>query len=448
MTSVAVAALFACAPSVHAACTPEDPDSGDAVTCLATDSDGFKSGKKRLTVTVASGAEVQSDAGKDAIKLQDDDNTIVNIGTIDGDDEAIVGGDGLSVINTGLIRGGDKAIVGENEDDERAANMTILNSVGASIIATGDDAIKGAENLSVTNHGLISAGDKGIQAEDETDTKTRVIVVNSTTGEIRTVDESIEGGDDSVITNLGLITSSEDDALDLGERAVIKNYGTIRNTGGAQDAMDLDSAVITNFAGGLIESLSDGAIDFDESATESRITNHGVIRGLTYGVLVESDPAEGANTAAQIIENAGLIEGGTHALFLGAGEDSYRHQSGATLRGATDFGADNDSFYFEDVLSGVVAGGAVMAGGAGEDVMSFLAYSLADLTDVVKNAGVTSLFFGAGQVNVTGWESFTFADQTVTAGDLTAPMAPVPLPAAGWLVLAGLGALAGMRRFG
>ena len=497
LTTALAAVPFALATSAQADCFDiTDIGSDDVVTCDATSViDGpdavetreIKDGSKRVTVNVEAGAVLDTTAsGKDAIKLKDDDTTVNNSGTIHGGDEAIVGGDDLEVNNEGTIIGEDHAIVGENEDDDPAKDVTVNNGSApgssALIEAKGGDAIKAGDGLTLNNYGTITADDDLIQAEEgdddgaddvtvnnygtlaakdkgvTVDNGTGLTLLNDTGASITSNEnEAVEAGDDADITNRGTIQGF-DDAVQVGENATIENFGLIENTQTfadlasdpdleAQDSIDIDSGTITNHAGATIKSTTNAAIDFDPGAADSYIHNAGTITG-TYAVTVDE-----ADMAGQHIYNAGVLEGTEGiALNLGMGEDSLTMEMGGTLIGGVDMGAQNDMFAFalDYVFSpGDFAGGGLLDGSTGFDVLSILGLSSEDIAGVSVDGSIFSLsLFGETDMLITSWERIAFSDGLYHLGD-DGTLSAVPLPAGGVLILsalAGMGIVARRRK--
>ena len=478
MTTAIAVVPFLFPNLAHADCDDLSPGGGDTVTCTATDVfDGpdaietrfLDDGSSDVTVNVLSGAVIDTTASEeDAIKLKDEDNTVNNAGTIAGGDEAIVGGNGLTVDNDGAITALDQGIVGENEDDSDANDVRILNSgtiitedraiqmgdgtglfvenSAGALIQAGDEGIQGGDGLTVENAGTITAEEKAIDANGE-----NVTITNAATGIIRsTANEGIEAEDSATIINHGTIEGF-DDAVQVGEDALIENYGTIENTQTfadlladpgleAQDAIDIDSGTIINE--GTIRSTTNSAIDYDPGAVTSTIQNRGLITGT---IAVNTDDGD---TAGQEVFNAGTLIGTQGlALYLGQGEDKLVNIRGGEIIGGADFGAAADALvfeadYFDDAI-GQFAGGALFDGGEGEDMVSFLGLSSQDITGVsLANGELLLSVLGAGGeavLRLLSWESFQFTDRTL---DVNGLVAAVPLPAGVLLfgtALAGLG---------
>jgi len=485
MTTAIAVVSFSFPNLALADCDDLSPGGGDSVTCTATDVfDGpdaietrfLDDGSKDVTVDVLSGAVIDTTAsGEDAIKLKDDNNTVNNAGTINGGDEAIVGGDGLTVRNDGTITAVDQGIVGENEDDEDADGVRVLNNgniitedrainvgdgVGlfvennaGALIQAGDEGIQGGDGLTVENAGTISAVKKTIDANGEF-----VSITNGATGVIRsTANEGIEAEDNATIINRGLIQGF-DDAVQVGEGAYIENYGTIENTQTqadldadpgleAQDSIDIDSGTIYNE--GTIRSTTNSAIDYDPGAATSTILNRGLIAGT---IAVNTDDGD---TAGQEIFNAGTLVGTEGlALYLGQGQDKLVNLQGSEIVGGGDFGAAADELVFEvdyfDDSIGLFADGALFDGGEGEDTVSFLGLTSAAISGVsLVNGEVLLSLLGTGgeaTLRLLSWENFQFADKTLNVDGL---VAAVPLPAGLLLfgtALAGLGVASRRRK--
>lgn len=408
MSAATATALTALAGGAYADCDDISPGRGDTITCDANgvETRKIKDGSKEVTVNVLAGAEINVTDG-DAIKLKDDDTVINNDGRIYGSDEAIVAGDRLIVNNRGQIEAADKGIAAENEDGDKASNVTVNNFAGATIISQGNEAVEAGDTARVLNEGTI----KGF-------------------------DDAIQVGLNAVIVNRGLIenTQTQDD---LNADPSLE----------AQDAIDIDSGIIRNEATGTIKSTVNAAIDFDPSNDASTIDNEGVIVG-TIAINTDKDDT-GAQTVNQM---AGTLEGtdGT-ALVLGKGDDTLNWTGGAIIGGA-DFGAGADMAVFDGALlsgpASVFSGTGLFDGGLDFDVVDLSTVSFAD-TKVTRAGSLLSLVLpGAISFDFINWEAFDFAEGRYAYAEVAA-VAPVPLPAGGVLfgsALLGAGALTRRRK--
>lgn len=421
LATVVLPVTFAAMPAA-AACVSILP----TISCTGT-STGFTDATSGLSVTVAAGATVTR-TNSDAIRVRGTGNTVVNVGTIIGANgtDGVDGGADLTVINVGTISAENKAIDAEEKD-----GLTVVNT--GTITAT-DKAIRNADgnNASLTNAGLIeSQTDEGFESGNNT------YILNTATGRI----------------------IASDDAVQIGENALIENHGLIESVarGGdetdPQDGIDIDSGTINNYAGAVIRSQDDAAIDYDGSDITSYITNFGTISGTT-GVLVEKGlTGDPANTAAQIITNSGLIEGRSGlALDLGAGNDALTLLTGGTLIGGADFGADDDALVVNGSFTTDIAGGSWLDGGTGFDTATFSLFSLSDIVSSLFGPDMSvSLSFLTDTsdftINLVNWEEFAFKDGTTYSyAQLQGELAAVPVPAAGLMLIGGLAGMFALRR--
>lgn len=477
--------LSVMASAAAADCVSDDPHKdGATVICSGTDTDGYNQfnlgdlGLDEITLTVQGSAVVnddtipltfpefpadddEEDAARDAaavIYLKDENDI-----TIDGmvssakrfatavyvDDESTItvngsivttgrearGIDGdkdITVIINGSIttQGEDADAVNVNEGDAGLTSITINAGGSITTMMPGSDAIDIKENTIITNHGTIIAAKEGVNAEGDNHT-----LIN--TGTIQAIDDAVQLGEGVMVTNSGLI----------------ENIGT--DLGDPQDALDIDSGMVLNTASGVIKSTLDAAIDFDGSANDSEVENHGLITG-TVAIMVEKFEVGNVNTAAQVVKNHGTIIGTTGlALDLGEGADVYEHHVGAMLTGGADFGQGDDAMTIFGLETGLFGGtGALFDGGADEDVLSFDSYAFADLTGLAFDGSIFDLSFGGAgglfQISVTGWENFSFTDGSYDVAYMAAAATPsaVPVPAGLVLLASALGGFGVLRRRG
>ncbi|MCY4333842.1 MAG: VPLPA-CTERM sorting domain-containing protein [Litoreibacter sp.] len=476
LTSALLGSTLAFAVPVHAQCAPDGGADGSVVTCSGTDLDGFDfKDADGITLTVENGATVQdAPGGNEAIRVDDDaDITVEQGGTVSsfGDDaiqldkdgmitnsgaifsttkDALNLGEGATVINTstGDIDGDDEAIAAE--DDLRVAN--------SGFITAGDKAIdtEGFDDLTVINTGTINATDKAIRAgADDDDNGGNGLFVNNSGTIISQTDEGIESGNNAEIRNSGSIKAF-DDAIQVGTGAMIVNSGLIENTAGAgedpQDAIDIDEGIITNEAGGRIISTFDAAIDFDEGPGGGLVENFegAEISGL---IGIETDPGD---TGGQEVDNRGKIIGtGGVAMNLGRGRDVVVQYDTGEIDGRVNLGEGEDTFALFGTDHGDVAGLTFIDGGADEDTFRAVDFLLENLVSVSFGIG-TDVQLGfekngdATQIQLSSFEIFKFGNAstevTRTLTELKGVLAPVPLPAAGWLLFGALGGLAALRR--
>ncbi len=444
-------AVFVAAGSAHAQCLPDPAAPGDLVSCAADDADGIDlTGIADIVLDVDSGVTVSNT--DDAIRIGEngfvgnegiieslDETAIQSAGSIDGDGDPVPAA-GLTVDNTGEVvsQGGD-AIRGGDD-------TTVINGPNG-FIAADDDAIQteGFDGLTVINDGIITALDKGIDADDDDGVGGADLVV-SNTGSIVTVDEAIEGGDRAEIDNFGAIFSFDDDAIQVADDAEIFNDfdSVIESQGG--DAIDIDSGFVDNL--GLIITTAEGeaAIDVDAGTDKSlEVLNEGIISGET-GILSDVD-----NTQSQLVFNNGLIEGyGGLAMDLGKGADLVTLFDGSQIIGGADFGSGDDDL--------VLAGSEfdfdeadIFDGNDGFDIVTFdLAFGAVESLFLRNDIFKISLDGGDGlfSLRLRNWEIFSFSDVELSELELArlAAPTPVPLPAGAVLMLSGLGALGLARR--
>ena len=311
-SSLSVIALFSVLAnpvSAQQTCSPATPSDGDTITCSGTGIGIVDGGLDDATITVETGAVI---TGTNQAFRFDDDTTFTNFGTLTGqNDHGVQGDNDNTVINRGTITG--------------------LDGDGVNIDNDG----------LVENYGIIRGADDGVQLEDD------ATVINHATGEIYADDEGVNiNTDNATLTNAGLIEAG-DDAVNAARGATITNSGIIRSVGGDQDAVDLDSGTVVNSGTIMAIGTQDG-IDFDPSGDSSSVTNSGLIEG---NVGINVDPAD---TGAQTIVNSGTITGrGGVAMDLGAGDDTLEI-AGGTINGTVELGAGTDTLVVSRAGTGLV----------------------------------------------------------------------------------------------
>ena len=238
-------------------------------------------------------------------------------------------------------------------------------------------------------------------------------------------------------TNGGTV-SATGDAVTLGEDAAVSNNGTVVNTGADGAGLRIGSGTINNDAS--IESTGRGGAGVAVGGGNGTLTvlNLGTIRGET-GFL--------GGAGAEAIDNLGLIEGtGGVALDLGAGDDVLGVGDNSGIIGTVILGDGDDilDLFFVDPPGFT----APVDGGAGDDLVRLLDYDRDDVAvsgvvdDILSLNFQSQTLFTSIDLDVTGFERFAFQDGIVGLSDL---IAPIPLPAGGWLLLGALGGLGLLR---
>lgn len=417
-TLLATTAVLAAASSgAYAQCEP-DPVLGITV-CVGEDTDGFEDDADGAVVTVAEDATVSAEG--DALSVEGEGSAVDNGGEVTGGEDGLrIGADG-TVANFGLIEGGDDGIDGGESD-----GLQVFNA----------GTIRGGEGNG--NRGLSFGDANGVVVENE--------------GTIEAYDEGVEANDDAEIINAGLIQSGEEDGVQVQSGGRITNTGTIYGGMNNGDGIDIDSGLIDNQAGGLIESRArglteteDGAeagIDIDDGDGMVDIINDGTIRG-EIGVLEDA-----GNTGGHLVSNAGLIEGtgGIAISFLGEGEDTIELIEGGDFVGDVLTGAGDDFLVLSGIMDATVGTNTLFDGGEGEDTIVFDAsVALSDIVMVAMSAAfedATDLTFlnedgSRSLISFTGFELAEIGGQLFGFDDLVTT--PVPLPGAALLFATALG---------
>lgn len=480
LSSAALLAIAAFTTPANAACV-EDPalsiacDGASGAQTLATD---------KTALTVQPGASVVS-ANRDAaaIAITGDEVTVTNNGLINQTDTRNTGhaiavnADKATVTNNAgaVIRSGDRAI-----ELISGSDLTVVNDGEIFSRRQGVRAAEGMEGATIINNGLISATNgRAAQLRGAGAT-----VINN--GVMMGGEEVIEAREDFTLVNHGLIalnglswdaatqTSAntgakmDEDGIQFASGA-LHNHGVILST---DDGVDLDEGLVHNHRGGVIVSVgpndvrSSGAVDVDSQFEPS--TGSGDLRPAGPVTVINDGYMEGArgivtdelSTAKMTILNTGTIYGRSgFAIDMSQDQgDTLVSLSGESLiLGDILFGAGGvNTLALGAFNDGAGVSGAVSARAGGAfDVLfqddflrgDILAFSiLDDLFELELKAGSDSFM-----LSLIAPASFTFGGLRYDADGFAAfltdgSVAPVPLPAAGWLLLAGIGGLIGMRR--
>ncbi|WP_159087098.1 hypothetical protein [Loktanella sp. Alg231-35] len=295
----------------------------------------------------------------------------------------------------------DEAAVHDHGDAIKveASGLSVVNH--GTIVSEQKDAIQSGNGLSVYNHGAIIAGDEGIAADDP---PTRPY-------------------SNAFVFNSGRLAAA-DDAIKIGARGTIVNFGVIENTGtdvdDPQDAIDIDSGVIINQESGVIRSILDAAIDFDSSNEYALVTNRGVIAGKV-GVLTDPE-----NSGSQEILNMGTIEGTSGvSIQLGSGEDSVSLMSGGRFLGTVALGSGRDEFLLGEGSFGDTSIDFMVDGGSGlgDDHLDLTGFGT--ITDIMVTRSTPDTFdlsVGSKSSNIilriSDFERFTINGATMSLSEL------------------------------
>jgi hypothetical protein len=229
------------------------------------------------------------------------------------------------------------------------------------------------------------------------------------------------------MVNFNTITANDT----VGRMATAYDFGQVTAVAGESDSFSPRYLTVANFQYPNPEEVGIGVCGWTDTASvcatsingNSAVQQFGLPSSIWSGDTTEVDNL-GAKDQLKLIVNAGYQF--TGQFILGSLDDN--NGSGGFEDGYVTYGAN--TVHFTRTATGAVVdmgtGTIGHAAGFGADV--FL------LTLGNFSPSITQVMFAAGAPgNTTG----TNNDYLVTAADVT----PVPLPAAGWLLLGGLGAL-------
>ncbi|WP_146002776.1 autotransporter outer membrane beta-barrel domain-containing protein [Telmatospirillum siberiense] len=220
---------------------------------------------------------------------------------------------GATITNSGIISdtaSGKRAITLAGT----IQNTTIINAAGATVSATGDDAIHGGSSSTKILSGSIVIDNSGTIRSLGTTSSTngQAIDLDNTGGTISIVIDNRAGG---------LISSADSDAIRPGENATVNNWGTIIgasvNGDTGNDGIDFQShatGTVNNYAGATISGARHGIT----GSGDITVYNAGTIIG-NLGSGINLDTTSGV---ASIVNAAGgLITGNASGTSDGDGID-------------------------------------------------------------------------------------------------------------------------------
>jgi hypothetical protein len=416
--------------------------------------------------TISGGARYTVDAGIMA--------DVTNRGTITGLPDGILLGPASRLTNApgGLIEGIDTAIAAAD------GSIRIVNEPGARIRSTLAETIRFGRGVGhdFINMGRVSA-DRG-PALDVTEVlrfrldNTRLGEITSRSAEaivIRRTQETQLVNDGALEAELEAIAQSGG-RLDLTNRpdgsirsdsatAVVAEVLRLENAAGASivgetGGIRMDSGSVDNE--GRIEAAGTAAAIFVEASAETaQVTNRGVVSGGA-GIRFDAD-----HSGTREVTNAGTItafDGVAIDFAAGLGQSLLRVQGSSRILGDVRFGASDDILEIGDITAGQLIDGR-FEGGGGMDLVRFGTHDLAsDAMSFVFHDGVmVEIAFRAGNGDaVSGqfrdFEFFDFGGGPRSFAELQGmgsdPLAPIPVPAALPMLLAGIAAFLGLRRRG
>ena len=492
-------------PGTAAACTAgTDADGTPTLSCDALRDEQLRNAVDDTRVTVTPDGRIVT-PGDNAIDLRGNNQILINLGLIEGRDDSDAvraRGNDLTIENSGTMIGDDRGIRlngGETGFVLRNFEDGVINSTRQAV-RLDNELIR--DNNLIENCGLIESSlGRAIQSRGANTT-----VINH--GTLRGGEEVVEGRLDFHVVNHGLIalngldwdavtrTWTNSGATD-DEDGVQFSSGTVQNFGvilATDDGVDIDQGLVHNHTTGVIVSAGDdslrdaAAVDIDEVLqipllggderfeTPGRVTivNEGYMEG-PRAVAADIDapqPVDIVNTGTMVGRSGIAID-----LAPGQGDTSITLKDGSVINGDILFGGGGvNTLILGPFSDGASFGGTVSARGgapvvalagmgggfgthsevaqAGFDVEFGDGLGLDQFRGVLNRGERLDLWLAAGDGQIDfsflGADNFRFGGQSFDQdGFVTffreSGVNVIPLPAAGWLLLGGLGALAALR---
>ncbi|WP_157099120.1 hypothetical protein [Novosphingobium rosa] len=416
---VSFVALVAAIPAqAWAQCSPDPSQSGTAVICSGSDTNGYTISTSASPLTVNNGASV-SNSGAPAITVSIPSTgnfntrsaTITVNGTVTGS-----GGAGISVLSGPL---------GSNSYDYYGTNATItVGSAGAVSGTYGITATQSSGNsyggvtVSIDNAGSIS-GTSGVALYGSNSYGYFSSVTNRTGGTIGAIQANvgsinnvgtIDGGALSAIApatgttsfyggigNSGTITSASTAATIANYNSTITNAGTISNTSSGA-AINAISISLTNLIGGTIS--AGGANVIGTSATNASIYNWGAITNTGTGTAIA------VNGALSVTNNAGgIISTAAGNTVLSTTGALNLVNSGSIIGNVSAGSGTNPGGSTIDSTAGTITGNLTL--GSGNDTL------IATLKNGSLYTGISGVINGGGGTNTVQLK--TTADTTLSS---------------------------------
>ncbi len=488
LSSSALCALTLAQPAAASCVESVDVSGNPVLTCAGTGSDRVNDDRSDLTVMVTDSGEIVRENGR-AVQFGGDRVTVDNAGLIEsrGDNDGIrSSGSDLTVDNAGTITGTDRGI--RLTDGE--GRFTLFNRESGEIrsrrqaVRLDNDALLSG-NL-FENRGLIDSSEgRAIQSRGPGN-----VVINHASGVMRGGEEVIEGRMDFTVENHGLIAlhgldwdpdtrtwtnsgaTEDEDGIQFAS-GMLDNHGVILAT---DDGLDIDEGTLLNRSTGVIVSAgpndlrNSAAVDIDgilqdpggprdgEIPGPVTIVNEGYMEGPT-GIAAALDAVH----EIEIANSGTLIGRGGNAIDLapGQGDTTIALFGMSVVQGDILFGNGGlNTLILGPFETGAAFDGTVSARGPGDlpgvfdvafgdgvGIGDFYSYLFADDRFTLgMRAGADRLsfdLFGAAGFTLDGSR---YAPDEFAALLRSGGVGVIPLPAGIWLLLGGLGFLAGLAR--